>query len=180
MNGEQKPQAKLTALGVLVTVFLILGLIGLGVYLVMGKKGGDKPTVDKKTAQPEGEQLEAPDLSNVTTVKEYKYIPADKLPQVKGVSAYEWDDTNKIVKFSYNVWIGWLPVIAANHGTKPNKDSIFYKKYGFQVEMVLIDDPIVARDAYAAGKVHALWGTVDMMVLFAPELMKDSRTAPRM
>src|SRR5207244_7538105 len=28
-------------------------------------------------------------------------------------------------------------------------------------------------------EVHTLWGTVDMMVLFAPELSRDSRTAPR-
>jgi NitT/TauT family transport system substrate-binding protein len=178
MNGDQKPQAKLTALGVLFTIFVILALVGLGVYLVMGKKSATTSTTGT-TEQPKGEQVEAPDLSNVTTVKEYKYVPAEKLPTVKGVSAYEWDDSQKILKFSYNVWIGWLPIIAANHGTKPNKDSIFYKKSGFQVELVLIDDPITARDAYAAGKVHALWGTVDMMTLFAPELMKDSRTAPR-
>ena len=38
---------------------------------------------------------------------------------------------------------------------------------------------MVARDAFAAGESHILWGTLDMMVLFAPELMKDSRTAPR-
>ena len=45
--------------------------------------------------------------------------------------------------------------------------------------MVLMDDPVIARDAYAAGDVHTLWGTVDMMVLFVPELVRDSRTAPR-
>ena len=38
---------------------------------------------------------------------------------------------------------------------------------------------MVARDAFAAGESHILWGTLDMMVLFAPDLMKDSRTAPR-
>lgn len=179
MNGDPKPQAKLTALGVLVTIFVILGLIGLGAYLVIGKKQASKTAPNQTSQQQTGAEVEAPDLTNVTTVKEYKYVPAEKLPSVKGVSNYEWDDNNKIVKFSYNVWIGWLPIIAANHGTKPNKDSIFFKKYGFQVEMVLIDDPITARDAYAAGKVHALWGTVDMMTLFAPELLKDSRTAPR-
>jgi hypothetical protein len=43
-------------------------------------------------------------------------------------------------------------VIAANHGTKPNADSVFFKKYGFKVEMVLMDDPVVARDAFAAGR----------------------------
>jgi pimeloyl-ACP methyl ester carboxylesterase len=36
-----------------------------------------------------------------------------------------------------------------------------------------------ARDAYAAGESHVLWGTLDMMVLFAESLMRDSRTAPR-
>ena len=28
-----------------------------------------------------------------------------------------------------------------------------------------MDDPVVARDAFAAGEVHTLWGTVDMMTL---------------
>ena len=68
---------------------------------------------------------------------------------------------------------------AANHGFSPNEDSIFFKEYGFKVNLKLIDDPVVARDAFAAGESHILWGTLDMMVLFAPELMKDSRTAPR-
>jgi len=115
----------------------------------------------------------------VTTVKEYKYVPADRLPPVKGVSQYKWNANEKVLRFSYNVWAGWLPVIAANHGTKPNAESVFSKKYGFKVEMVLMDDPVAARDAFAAGEVHTLWGTVDMMVLFAPELTRDSRTAPR-
>src|SRR5207237_982580 len=39
--------------------------------------------------------------------------------------------------------------------------------------------PAAARDAFASGDVQTLWGTVDMMVLFAPELSRDSRTAPR-
>ena len=38
--------------------------------------------------------------------------------------------------------------MAANHGFAPNTESIFYKKYGFKVNLKLIDDPVVARDAY--------------------------------
>ncbi len=177
MADEQGSRAKLTPFGIFISIILVLALIGLGVWLLMDK-GGDKSLFGTSTTETESE-VEATDLTNVTTVKEYKYIPADKLPPVKGVSNYAWSQKDKIVKFSYNVWIGWLPIIAANHGTKPNKESIFFKKYGFMVEMVLIDDPITARDAYTSGNVHALWGTEDMMVLFAPELMRDSRTAPR-
>ena len=177
---------KLTPLGKMLSILLILALVGLGAFLVLRKfapsalPGKPAVTPGGKTGgqAAEAPEVEAPDLSGVTTVKEYKYIPADRLPAVKGVSQYKWDDT-RTLRFSYNVWAGWLPVIAANRGTKPNNESVFFKKYGFRVEMVLMDDPVIARDAYAAGEVHTMWGTVDMMVLFAPELVRDSRTAPR-
>jgi NitT/TauT family transport system substrate-binding protein len=169
--------ARLTLLGKVISIALIVGLIGFGAYLVMKRSPGGK--IFKGGESEEAQEMEAPDTSGVTTVKEYKYVPADKLPAVKGVSQYRWDPNEKILRFSYNVWAGWLPVIAANHGTQPNKDSIFFKKYGFRVDMVLMDDPVAARDAFAAGEVHTLWGTADMMVLLAPELIKDSRTAPR-
>ncbi len=169
--------ARLTPLGKLISLLLIVGLIGLGAFLVWKRAPSGKPSQQSGTA--EGPETEAPDTGGVTTVKEYKYVPADKLPAVKAASQYKWNANDKILRFSYNVWAGWLPVIAANRGTKPNPDSIFAKKYGFRVEMVLMDDPVAARDAFAAGEVHTLWGTVDMMVLLAQELMRDSRTSPR-
>jgi len=173
-------QARLTLAGKLLSILLILGLIGTGLYVV-GRRGigGIGGGGSSSGTGAEAPQSEAPDSKGVTTVSEYKYVPGDKLPAVKGVSQYKWDANQKILRFSYNVWAGWLPVIAANHGTKPNADSVFSKKYGFKVEMVLMDDPVVARDAFAAGDVQTLWGTVDMMTLFAPELSRDSRTAPR-
>jgi NitT/TauT family transport system substrate-binding protein len=172
--AEEK--ARLTWAGKLVSILLILGLIGTGVYVVMNRRGGGGAS---SGGTAEGPQTEAPDTKGVTTVSEYKYVPTDRLPAVKGTSGYKWDPAQKILRFSYNVWGGWLPVIAANHGTKPNADSVFAKKYGFRVEMVLMDDPVVARDAFAAGEVQTLWGTVDMMTLFSPELVRDSRTSPR-
>jgi NitT/TauT family transport system substrate-binding protein len=168
--------SRLTPLGKIISIVLILGLVGVGVWLVMRQGVGGKPGGGLFSQAPE---TEAPDTAGVTTVKEYKYVPADRLPPVKGVSQYVWDPNEKILNFTYNVWAGWLPVIAANGGTKPNADSIFAKKYGFRVRMDLMDDPVAARDAFAAGKVHTLWGTADMIVLMAPELVKDSRTAPR-
>lgn len=170
-------QARLTVAGKLLSILLILGLIGTGIYVVSKRGiGGGGPSTSTEAPQ---QQTEAPDTKGVTTVSEYKYVPGDRLPAVKGVSQYKWDANQKVLRFSYNVWSGWLPVIAANRGTKPNADSVFAKKYGFRVEMVLMDDPVVARDAFASGEVHTLWGTADMMTLFAPELSRDSRTSPR-
>jgi NitT/TauT family transport system substrate-binding protein len=171
-------QARLTLAGKLLSLLLILGLIGTGVYVV-GKRGFRSGGDTAPAPGAEAPQTEAPDTKGVTTVSEYKYVPGDRLPAVKGVSQYKWDANQKVLRFSYNVWSGWLPVIAANRGTKANPDSVFAKKYGFQLEMVLMDDPVVARDAFASGEVHTLWGTADMMTLFAPELTRDSRTSPR-
>ncbi|NLI78819.1 MAG: OmpA family protein [Candidatus Riflebacteria bacterium] len=148
-----------------------------------GSGSGSRPSGPANTGSASGGaeplKVEAPDTKGITTVQEYAYVPQEKLPPVKGVSGYEWDETRKTVEFPINVWIGWLPIVAANNGFAPNDESIFFKKYGFRVNLKLIDDPVVARDTYASGKSHVLWGTLDMMVLFAGELMKDSRTAPR-
>jgi NitT/TauT family transport system substrate-binding protein len=135
--------------------------------------------VEKNLEKPLVQAAEAPDTAGVTTVQEYKFVPQEKLPPVNGTSGYKWDDKDKTVVFPINVWIGWLPIVAANHGFKPNEESVFFKKYGFKVDLKLIDDPVAARDSYAAGNSHVMWGTLDMIALFAPELMKDSRTSPR-
>jgi len=179
MAEAQVGSTNLTPLGKILSVVVILALLGVGGFVVFKKSQPPAPTTSGGGGGPEAPKPEAPDTAGVTTVKEYKYVPADKLPAVKGVSQYKWDANQKLLRFSYNVWSGWLPVIAANRGTKANDESVFFKKHGFKVEMVLMDDPVAARDAFAAGEVHTLWGTVDMMVLFAGELSKDTRTAPR-
>jgi len=170
-----------TALGKIVIVLFILGCLSAAGWffrdtIFPGRDGGGTVDMDKFREQQGG--AEAMDPTGMTTVTEFKYIPAQKLPPVKGTSAYKWD-TNKVVEFPINVWIGWLPIVAANNGFAPNTDSIFYKKHGFMVNLKLVDDAVQARDAYASGQSHVLWGTLDMMVLFSEELTKDSRTAPR-
>ncbi|RCK81090.1 MAG: Urea carboxylase-related ABC transporter, periplasmic substrate-binding protein [Candidatus Ozemobacter sibiricus] len=191
MNQEIGP----TPLGKAVMVLFILGclvfaamnfspslknaIMGIGSSSGTPSSSSGGPAGPGPTGSPEPVKVEAPDTKGITTVQEYSYVPQEKLPPVKGVSGYEWDETRKTVEFPINVWIGWLPIVAANNGFAPNDESVFFKKYGFRVNLKLVDDPVAARDAYAAGKSHVLWGTLDMMVLFAGELMKDSRTAPR-
>jgi len=169
-----------TPLGKVVGILFVIACLAVAGYYfrdtIFPSSQSNLGTVDinKFKQGPEGQ-----DSKGITTVNEYKYIPSQKLPPVKGASNYKWDATKKVVEFPINVWIGWLPIVAANHGFAPNEESVFYKKYGFKVNLKLIDDPVVARDTYATGESPILWGTLDMMVLFAPELMKDSRTAPR-
>ncbi|MGE0440870.1 MAG: phosphate ABC transporter substrate-binding/OmpA family protein [Gemmatimonadales bacterium] len=162
-------------------VFLVVvGLVLLGLYrfgalngIIGGGTGGGG---DTEFGADNG--VEAPDAQGITTVKEYSYIPAQRLPEVKGVSNYK-PLADNTVRMALNVWAGWAPVIYANGGLKAGK---VWKAPGgkdFKLELVLIDDPVAMRDAYAAGDVHIGWATLDMLPLFLDGLRRDSRTMPR-
>src|ERR1700679_1510112 len=72
----------------------------------------------KELAQPvESSQ----DTSSPTTVKEYHFKPAEKLPPVKGTAAYKPLENNP-VRFALNVWAGWAPIVLANNGFKAGQE----------------------------------------------------------
>jgi len=127
---------------------------------------------------------EADDSMSVTTVKEYSFKPSERLPAVQGTAAYKAMEDNT-VRFSLNVWAGWAPIIQANNGFKAGKIWKTAEGKEFKVELVLIDNPVAMRDAYAAGEVHIGWATLDMMPLLMEGFVKrngdpiDSRVMPR-
>jgi len=86
---------------------------------------------------------------------------------------------DRTVRLAINVWAGWAPVIYANAGFQPGKAWKDANGKPFKVELVLIDDPVAMRDAFAAGNIHAGWATVDMLPLLVEGLKKDSRVMPR-
>lgn len=131
-----------------------------------------------------GQNAEAQDTANVTTVKEYTIKPSERLPAVKGTAAYQPLQDNT-VKFALNVWAGWAPIIYANEGFRPNKIWKTPDGQEFKVELTLIDDPVQMRDQYSAGNVHIGWATLDMVPLFMEGFVDksgnpvDSRVMPR-
>jgi NitT/TauT family transport system substrate-binding protein len=173
-NGQPKPAFYAAVL------LVVVGLLGLALwrYGSIGPGGGQAGRIsDEELKQAKG-GAEAPDSTGITTVKEYKYVAASRLPEVKGISSYK-PMADRTVRFAINVWAGWSPIIYANNGFKPGK---VWKTPGgkdFKVELVLIDDPIAMRDAYAAGNLHVGWATLDMLPLFLEGLRKDSRAMPR-
>src|SRR5690349_673741 len=173
-NGRPKP-------AFFVVMFAVVaGLIYYGVSRFGGVKGLTGGGDDKVSASdlPNASGPEAPDANSVTTVKEYTYVAGSKLPEVKGTSAYT-PLVDNTVRMALNVWAGWAPVIYANNGFKAGKVWKSPSGKTFKLELVLIDDPIAMRDAYASGKVHLGWATLDMVPLFVEQLRKDSRTMPR-
>ena len=176
----------MTTRGKIVLTLLVLGIVGFGMYRWWDKiapksrpevrsidVGEIKKAVDAAKATPQDIPLLAG--TNAATLVQRSAIPA-----VSGVSDYvkNMKDGKLIVEFPINVWPGWAPIIVANAGMDPNEQSVFFKKHGFYVKLSIVDDPVKARDLFASGQSHVLWGTLDMIALFAPELIKDSRTVP--
>jgi NitT/TauT family transport system substrate-binding protein len=176
----------MTTRGKIILTILLLAVVGFGVYRWWDKIAPtSKPqnvSVDVAKVKEEIARAKVPPVdipllagTNAATLVERSGIPA-----VSGVSDYkkEMKDGKLVVEFPINVWPGWAPIIMANAGMEPNDQSVFAKKYGFYVHLAIVDDPVKARDLFASGQSHILWGTLDMIALFAPELVKDSRTVP--
>jgi NitT/TauT family transport system substrate-binding protein len=180
MAGQPKP-AFFTVLALVVA-----GLVAMAIYRSDWLAPKGRPNVagkidPKQLTQP----AESADASaSLTTVKEYSFRPAERLPEIKGSSAYKPLHENT-VRFALNVWAGWAPIILANNGFKSGKVWKGPDGQEFRVELVLNDDPASMIAAYAAGDVHIGWGTLDMVPLFVDGMVdktgkpKDSRVMPR-
>ena len=175
MNGKPKP-AFFAVMLLVVGALLYVGFSRYTGRSILGRSDTSNISADELAKMKGGP--EAPDAAGITTVKEYTYVPGTKLPDVKGAAAYT-PMADNTVRMALNVWAGWAPVIYANDGFKAGKVWKAPNGKSFKLELVLIDDPIAMRDAYASGKVHIGWATLDMLPLFVEALRKDSRTMPR-
>ena len=186
-NGAGKPKPAFFA----AIAVIVLGLVGFAVYRMTAKKkddpsgsgSGSQFTDPRKpagsgAAKPGTAENPDPNAPPLTETK-YEWEPVQRLPEVKGTDSYKALGTPRVVRFAINVWAGWAPIVWANQGPEPKKKWKDAKGGEFQVELVLIDDPVEMRDTVAAGKVHIGWATVDMLPLLVQGLKKDSRTMPR-
>ena len=176
--GKPKPAFFIAAAAV------VLGLVGIAVMKC--NKKPDKPAAtdkidlkDIRTQAGTPSQAENPDTNGITTVKEYTFEAGSRLPQVPGTSDFKSIGKNRVVRFAINIWAGWAPIVFANGGKGPGKIWKDAKGNDFQVELVLIDNPVNMGNAFASGDIHIGWATVDMLPLIVQRLNRDPRTMPR-
>lgn len=159
---------------------VILGLVAYGFRNVLFPKDeSQKPGTISKEELSDVKGVEAADSNVPTTVKEYVFKPSEKLPPITQTSAYQPLPADRTVKFALNVWAGWAPIILQNNGGAAGKTWTTPGGQPFKVELVLIDNPVAMRDAYASGNVHIGWATLDMLPLFMDQFKKDPRIMPR-
>jgi NitT/TauT family transport system substrate-binding protein len=174
MAGQPKAPFYVT-LAVVVIALLCYAGYRFRDLIAPAQKAPNNGPIDPKQLQQAAENA---DSDQITTVKEYKFVPSEKLPPVKGISAYKPLKDNT-VRFAINVWAGWAPIILANGGVDPKKTWKTPDGEEFKVELVLIDNPVEMRDAYSTGELDIGWATVDMMPLFMRDFAQDNRVMPR-
>ena len=183
----------MTTRGKIVLTILLLGVVGFGLtrwwdkIVPAARPQSQSIDVAQVQAQLAKNRVPSDDVAKAELMKvlmagtnSASMVDRSGIPAVTGVAGYKSEMKNgkMVVEFPINVWPGWAPIIVANQGLDPNDDSVFAKKYGFYVHLAIVDDPVRARDLFASGQSQVLWGTLDMIALFAPELVKDTRTVP--
>jgi NitT/TauT family transport system substrate-binding protein len=172
MNGQPKP-AFYAAVILVVVALVAFAIYRSDIFAPAPRQNPDAGKIDPKEL---ASNAEHPDPGPDLMAKEYKFRPRqERLPDPAGVGAYtSLDKNDNTVRFALNVWAGWGPIILANNGFKPEHVWKAADGKDFKVELVVIDDPVKMRDAYAAGQVHIGWGTLDMIPLFMGGFVDDS------
>ncbi len=75
-------------------------------------------------------------------------------------------------------WGGYAALFAANNGTEPTEDSLFYKYGKFKVKLVQEENVGNHLPGLASGNYNMIWSTMDMLPLQYNSLSKDTRTIP--
>jgi NitT/TauT family transport system substrate-binding protein len=149
---------QLTPLGRILLVLCGLALIGYGLY-----KYGFLDKVARIVA-PDKKQEGTVSKDDFGTASTPGAAPAASKAAIGGGSRL-----SRPIKVAIVTWGGYAGGIVANNGFAPNKDCVFFKDHGIQVEMLVIDDFEKSRDAFRAGGdkggVDIMWSTVDAYAL---------------
>ena len=82
---------------------------------------------------------------------------------------------NRPLKVAINTWAGHSPGIVANGGLVPGSPaSLYKKKYGLDVDFILIEDPAKKLSAFINGDVDVMWDTVDSFANEASHLAEQN------
>lgn len=156
--------SKLTPLGVLVSLLMILGLVGVGGYVVWARLGPTAPPTTpgaspgRTPAGPAKPDAPAP----AAGLGDLKLIAPADVPALAAPAVYIPKDG--VVDVELSKYAGYAGLIAANGGLDPNPDSVFAKEHGFRLRIKLSEDE--GWDRLNSGRVGATATTADVLAVF--------------
>ena len=145
-------QPRFTVLGKLVSTLLVVGLIGLGVYMIQRNRGSDSGPGAKSDTK-------TPAAADVTEVKA-------EVPRLSPPAAFQFKDN--IVPIEISEYAGYAGLIAANGGLEPTENSYFFKNHGFKVRLTISEDE--SWSEFNEGKMAASVTTVDVLAAYGKQL----------
>lgn len=122
--------ARGSAVGNMITLLLLVGIVALGAWLWLGKKdepksaGDSQKTSASKSASDDG--ISRPDGDAPSPIE-----PVTGTPTLEAANTFVPKDN--ILRIDISEYAGYGGLIVANGGLEPNADSFFAKEYGFQV-----------------------------------------------
>jgi NitT/TauT family transport system substrate-binding protein len=122
--------ARGSAVGNLITLLLLVGVVALGAWLWLGKKDNAKPAGETQSSStsPSGKD---------DGVAKPKGDAPDPIEPVTGTPTLEAANTfvpkDNILRIDISEYAGYGGLIVANGGLEPSEDSFFFKEYGFKV-----------------------------------------------
>jgi NitT/TauT family transport system substrate-binding protein len=126
------PRQRGSAAGKFITVLLVLGLLGLGAWLVSGDMLGGSDNAPASGSNTRA-AASAPSGDAPEPIE-----PLTGLPQLDAAAAYT--PTNGIIDIDISEYAGYAGLIVANGGLAPNPESIFAREHGFQVRLKLSEE----------------------------------------
>lgn len=155
---------RLTGFSKLLITLLILAALFFGFrYLMNNTSFGQK--MKEKTEQASNDKNNGSASSDNTQANNNG---SSNTPKINIPSAS--DEDGKVLRVQLVTWGGYAPGLYFNEGAKANKNSRFFKDYGFKVEFILNNDLFNALDGWVAGEYDVLVQTADAFPLYtAPE-----------
>jgi NitT/TauT family transport system substrate-binding protein len=154
-----------SAAGNIITLLLLLGIVGLGAWLWLGKKAdtaADSPT--QTTANDGGKEGPARPAGGVAAPEGDAPTPIEPVvgtPTLEAANAFVPQD--KTIRIDISEYAGYGGLIVANGGLEPNDNSIFAKEYGFKVQITVSEDE--TWSALNNGKLAATATTTDALAV---------------
>lgn len=120
-----------SAAGNLITLLLLLGIIGLGAYLWLGKKGSDGAEFADKSGTTSSQSTSSDSRSEGEAPTPIE--PVTGTPSLEAAATYTPKDG--VLQIDISEYAGYGGLIVANGGMEPNADSLFAREYGFKVKI---------------------------------------------
>ncbi len=153
-----------SAAGNIITLVLLLGIVGLGAWLWLGKKSepsappsAQTSSVDESGAGKKADTgVSAPEGDAPAPIE-----PVVGTPTLEIANAFVPKDNT--LRIDISEYAGYGGLIVANGGLEPNDDSIFAREYGFKVQISVSEDE--TWSALNNGKLAATATTADALAV---------------